>query len=72
MDQPAQSPDCNPIEYLWDELRRGINDMDHLPHNLHELRQALLDQSAYIPVERLQRLWPLLLTWFNFNPSMDK
>ena len=18
------------------------------------------------------RLWPLLLTWFNFNPSMDK
>ena len=20
----------------------------------------------------IQHLWPLLLTWFNFNPSMDK
>ena len=19
-----------------------------------------------------EKLWPLLLTWFNFNPSMDK
>ena len=58
MDQPAISPDCNPIEHLWDELGRAISNMDHPPHNLHELRQALLDQWANIPVERLQRLVP--------------
>ena len=32
--------------------------------------------SFALAMELLQsyakRLWPLLLTWFNFNPSMDK
>ena len=56
MDQPAQSSDCIPIEHLCDELGRAINNMDHPPHNLHELPQALLDQWAKISVERLQRL----------------
>ena len=31
MDEPAQSPGCKPIEHLWDELGRAINNMDH-PH----------------------------------------
>ena len=30
----------NPIRHLWDELGRTINNMDHPPHNLDELRQA--------------------------------
>ena len=47
----AQSPDCNSIEHLWDELWRAINNMDHPSHNLHELCQALLDQWASIPVD---------------------
>ena len=33
-------------------------------------------QQKYINACQLHRytgdLWPLLLTWFNFNPSMDK
>ena len=29
-----------------------------------------LQMSKYLTVQRHQ--WPLLLTWFNFNPSMDK
>ena len=30
--------------------------------------------TGMVPVwtKELQPLWPLLLTWFNFNPSMDK
>ena len=56
MDQPPHCLACNPIDHLWDELGRAINTMDHPPHNLHELRQALLDQWANIYVERLQRL----------------
>ena len=56
MDQPTQSSDCNHIENLWDGLGRAINNIDHPPHNLHELRYALLDQWANIPVESLHRL----------------
>ena len=58
MDQPAQSSNCNPIEHLWDkdEFGRVINNMDHPPQNINELCQALFDQWANIPIERLQRL----------------
>ena len=27
---------------------------------------------AYVADTYMRHLWPLLLTWFNFNPSMDK
>ena len=56
MEQPPRSPDCNPIEHLWDELCRAISSMDNPPQNLDELRQALLDKWAQIPVQRLQHL----------------
>ena len=56
MEQPPRSPDCNPIEHLWDELSRAISFMDNPPQNLDELRQALLDKWAQIPVQRLQRI----------------
>ena len=56
MEQPPRSPDCNPIDHLWDELGRAISSMDNPPHNLDELRQALHDKWARIPVQRLQRL----------------
>ena len=56
MEQPPRSPDCNPIEHLWDEMGRAISSMDNPPQNLDELRQALLDKWAQIPVQRLQRL----------------
>ena len=56
MEQLSRSPDCNPIEHLWEELGRVISSMDNPPQNLDELRQALLDKWAQIPVQRLQRL----------------
>ena len=56
MEQPPRSPDCNPIEHLWDELGRAISSMDNPPQNLDEIRQALLDKWAQIPVQRIQRL----------------
>ena len=31
MEQPPRSPDCNPIEHLWDELGRAISSMDNPP-----------------------------------------
>ena len=58
MEQPPRSPDCNPIEHLWDELDRAISSMDNPPQNLDELRQALLDKWAQIPVQRLVASMP--------------
>ena len=34
MEQPPRSPNCNPIEHLWDELGRAISSMDNHPKNL--------------------------------------
>ena len=43
--------------YLWDDI--------HI-HVVTSVWRYLTDSSTHWP------LWPLLLTWFNFNPSMDK
>ena len=51
---PAYSPDINPIENIWGEMTRRINAMDHLPSNIAELRQALLDVWDAIPLETLR------------------
>ena len=56
MEQPPRSPDCYPIEHLWDALGRAISSMDNPSQSLDELRQALLDKWAQIPVQRLQCL----------------
>ena len=63
MEQPPRSPDCNTIEHLWDELGQAISSMDNPPQNLDELRQALLDRWAQIPVQRLQHLVASMPRW---------
>ena len=37
---PAQSPDLNPIEHLWDELEKRVRKRENLPKNLNELFAA--------------------------------
>ncbi len=50
---PAQSPDMNPIENLWEELDRQVRARKPLPKNRGELWQALqeewinLDENKY-------------------------
>ena len=41
----------------------------HLSYTEHEANESW---CPLFPISLHSHLWPLLLTWFNFNPSMDK
>ncbi|KAI4872421.1 hypothetical protein NFI96_017753, partial [Prochilodus magdalenae] len=51
---PSQSPDLNPIENLWRELK--IRVMARRPSNLKELELITKDEWAKIPVETCKKL----------------
>jgi len=46
---PARSPDCNPIEHMWDKLIRRLRQRPHDPNTVDELSQALLEEWNNIP-----------------------
>lgn len=50
MQWPAQSPDLNPIEHLWDEVERRLRGSSPLPKTLPELWTAVRDIWREIPV----------------------
>ena len=47
--QPSQSPDLNPIEYLWHELETRIRNRPNNIRNLKELEAALKEECDKIP-----------------------
>ncbi|GBN52542.1 hypothetical protein AVEN_185532-1 [Araneus ventricosus] len=53
---PANSPDLNPIENLWDHLDRVVRDMDPQPRNLAQLATALESAWLNIPVNTFRNL----------------
>ncbi|GFW27610.1 transposable element Tcb2 transposase [Trichonephila clavipes] len=56
MDWLAYFPDLNPIEHVWDALRRRIAARLHLPENTQQLKQMLIEEWALLPQEMLHQL----------------
>nr|KAF6360184.1 hypothetical protein mMyoMyo1_011136 [Myotis myotis] len=53
---PSQSPDLNPIEHLWDEVKRAIRQLLPQPSNLTELDSAIHQAWCHIPRITFQHL----------------
>lgn len=56
MDWPAQSPDLNPIENLWNELDRKLRRRPDQPKNVKELENFLKEEWAKIDQETTAKL----------------
>ncbi|GFS89575.1 transposable element Tcb2 transposase [Trichonephila clavipes] len=53
---PANSPDLNPNEHVWDALGRRIAARLHHPENTQQLKQMLIVEWALLPQEILYQL----------------
>ena len=53
---PPYSPDMNPIENLWAEVTRRINNLNFQPTDVAQLRQAVMTAWADIPLLTLRTL----------------
>ncbi|KAK3529891.1 hypothetical protein QTP86_007214 [Hemibagrus guttatus] len=54
LEGPSQSPDLNPIEMLWHDLKKVVH--ARKPSNVAELQQFCKDEWAKIPPQRCNRL----------------
>jgi len=53
---PAQSPDLNPIEHVWDRLKKGIYQQKTPPKNIHELTVAVEEEWLKLDSNFLENL----------------
>lgn len=51
---PACSPDLNPIEHIWDNLKRRVRNRNPVPTTLRELTNAVLEEWHNIPQSDIQ------------------
>ena len=53
---PAQSPDLNPIEHLWAEVKRKLNKFNSPPKGINELWERITDVWNNISPQTCQNL----------------
>jgi hypothetical protein len=53
---PAQSPDLNPIEHLWDHLKRKLGEYERAPSGIEELWERVQKEWNKIDADVCQRL----------------
>ncbi len=54
LEWPSQSPDLNPIEHLWRDLKMSVH--QRLPSNLTELERICKEKWQRIPKSRCEKL----------------
>jgi len=64
LDWPAQSPDLNPIEHIWDKLEQRVQARPSRPTSLPDLTNVLLEEWSKIPINTLLNLVESLLRRF--------
>jgi transposase len=52
---PANSPDLNPIEHIWDEIGRRLRRREEQPYNLNQLGETLRQIWREIPQSAIER-----------------
>ena len=60
---PAQSRDMNPIEHLWEHLKRCLKEYPTPPKGVHELWDRLAEEWGEIPPEVCQNLIESMPRW---------
>ena len=53
---PAQSPDINPIEHLWNHLKQKLADYEVPPHGILEFWEGVQEDWGKIKPEMCQGL----------------
>ena len=53
---PAQSPDLNPIEHLWDHVKRKLAEQEVAPRGILELWERVEEEWGKIDAEVCQNL----------------
>lgn len=56
LDWPSLSPDINPIEHLWDQLKRSVRCRIPAPQTVAELKIALTEEWERLPQENVVTL----------------
>lgn len=54
LDWPARSPDLNPIEHVWDLLKRRVRSVQPAPQTITELKNAITAEWERIPQETIR------------------
>ena len=56
LDWPAQSPDLNPIEHIWDELEHRLCARPNRSTSVADLTNALVAEWKQVPAAMFPRL----------------
>jgi hypothetical protein len=57
---PAASPDVNPIEPVWHDLKEFIRACEHIPTTLEELKEAVKEAWDQVSIAKVNKyVWSM-------------